>query len=252
MHLTQDQILQYHNDGYTIVENLFTPEEVDVLIKQINIDDPKAGGFSDGGGKAARLAFWWETQSTIWGAASRHPNVLNAVRILMQEDVAFFHGKVTLKEARTGGAWEWHQDYGYWYDQGFVFPRMMSVSVSLDTNTIENGCMQLLKGTHKLGRINHGRVGSQTGVDPDRLKAITPYFENVPAIMKPGAGLFFHCNTLHASSANQSDKHRRNFIMCYNAVNNPQIPMAHGAENFPCPVGSPDVILDFAKNLATV
>lgn len=252
MHLTQDQIQQYHRDGYVIVNDVLSPQEVDILVKHINIDDPTAGGFSDGGGKSARLAFWWETQSTIWGAASRHPNVINNVRILMQEDIAFFHGKVTLKEARTGGAWEWHQDYGYWYNQGFMFPNMMSVSISLDANTIENGCMQVLKGTHKLGRINHGQVGHQTGVDPARLKDLAPYFENIPAIMKPGSALFFHCNTLHASSANTSEKHRRNFIMCYNALNNPCLPYARPAESFPCPVGQPDVILAFDKTLTSI
>jgi hypothetical protein len=29
------------------------------------------------------------------------------------------------KEPRVGGAWEWHQDYGYWYKNGFLYPEDM-------------------------------------------------------------------------------------------------------------------------------
>jgi len=29
-----------------------------------------------------------------------------------------------MKNAREAGAWEWHQDYGYWYDYGCLVPSM--------------------------------------------------------------------------------------------------------------------------------
>ena len=245
-YITQEQVDAYRRDGYLIIDDILTPADVERLIREVNIDDPNAGSaFGDSGKRRARLSFWGDTTSTIWGVASTLPNVINNVRILQNEEVGFFHGKVTLKEARTGGAWEWHQDYGYWYDQGFVFPRMMSVSVSLDENTLENGCMQLYKGSHKLGRIQHVHIENQTGADPKRLAEIERHFEKIPAVMKPGAGLFFDCNTLHASSANNSDRHRRNFIMCYNALGNPQIGERKTSQQFPCPVGTEDAVLRF-------
>jgi hypothetical protein len=245
-YITQEQVDAYRRDGFIILDDILSPSEVDTLIREVNIDDPKAGSaFGDAGKRKARLSFWGDTTSTIWGAASTLPNIINNIRILMNEDVGFFHGKVTLKEARTGGAWEWHQDYGYWYDQGFVFPRMMSVSVSLDENTLENGCMQVYKGSHKLGRLTHTRIENQAGADPARLEQIAQHFEKVPAVMKPGAGLFFDSLTLHASSANNSDRHRRNFIACYNALGNPQIGERKTSQQFPCPVGSADVVTRF-------
>lgn len=65
------------------------------------------------------------------------------------------------KEPRVGGAWEWHQDYGYWYKNGFLYPEdMISVMVALTDATIENGCLQVLKGTHKMQRIEHHFAGS--------------------------------------------------------------------------------------------
>ena len=28
--------------------------------------------------------------------------------------------KVLLKEPKSGGAWEWHQDFGYYYNEGLL------------------------------------------------------------------------------------------------------------------------------------
>jgi len=245
MFVTTDHVEQYRRDGYLIMPNVLTQREVALLRSAINMDE-KGSQFGDASGRTARLSFWRDTHSTIWGVASTKPSVINNVRILSGEDVAFFHGKVTLKEAGTGGAWEWHQDYGYWYEQGYVFPRMMSVSVALDRNDTDNGCMNVYRGSHKLGRLNHGRVANQTGCDVERLKQIEKYMEHVPVRMNPGDGLFFDSLTLHASGPNDSGRHRRNFIMCYNTLGNPQIGPHQTSQRIPCPVGTEDCIEQFA------
>lgn len=49
--------------------------------------------------------------------------------------------------SKAGGTWEWHQDYGYWYGNGCLWPNMVAVIVAIDPNTRENGCLQLLKGS---------------------------------------------------------------------------------------------------------
>ena len=48
-----------------------------------------------------------------------------------------------LKDAKVGGAWAWHQDYGYWYQNGILFPNLCSVMIAVDKATEENGCMQV-------------------------------------------------------------------------------------------------------------
>ena len=113
---------------------------------------------------------------------------------------------------------------------------------------MQNGCLQVLKGSHKLGRLNHDRIGTQTGVETDRLKLLEPHFEKVHCTMTPGTVLFFHGNTLHASSANESDKHRRSFIMCYNALGNPQLGEKQTSMHVPVPTGADDAILRFASS----
>ncbi len=247
--LSDQLVADYDRDGYVILKSVFTPREVELLLARVDMGKEGAG-FGDTGGRKARLDFWSELETTIWGAASKCPRVVNNVRILLGEEAAFFHGKVTLKEARTGGAWEWHQDYGYWYEQGFVFPRMISASAALDPNRLENGCLQVLRGSHKLGRLSHIAIQNQVGTDPKRLEQIERYFERVPVILDPGDVLFFHCNTLHTSGPNDSDQHRRNFIMCYSALGSPQLGQKKTSQPFPCPVGPDDVIEWFAAQPA--
>jgi ectoine hydroxylase-related dioxygenase (phytanoyl-CoA dioxygenase family) len=102
-----------------------------------------------------------------------------------------------------------------------------------------------------LGRVTHGRFGTQTGIDPERIKLLEPLFERVYCEMSPGAVLFFHCNLLHASGPNLSEHPRRSVIMCYNALGNPQLKVDHNenlglkvtSEQRPVPVGREDGIL---------
>ncbi|CAG7637019.1 phytanoyl-CoA dioxygenase family protein [Paenibacillus allorhizosphaerae] len=245
--LSYKQVMDYERDGYVTVEGVFSQEDVDKMIDAVENGDRVARtvmtGQADVSGKNSNLAIWHELGSDIWSAASTAPRVVNSVRILLGEDAAFFHGKVMLKEARTGGAWEWHQDYGYWYNQGFIFPNMISAFVALDEATIENGCLQVLRGSHLLGRLDHGKVGSQVGVEPRRLAQVESMFERVHCELKPGSVLFFHSNLLHASAANESERHRRSFIMCYTAVSNPQITKNGTVWRTSCPISAEGAIL---------
>lgn len=246
MHLTPDHVSDYQRDGFVLSRGVFTGEEVEAMLGAVEGGGRVASttkASQDGVGKAAKLAIWHELGDDIWSAVSSCPRIVNSVRILMGEEIAFFHGKVMLKEAREGGAWEWHQDYGYWYNQGFVYPRMISAFVALDEATCDNGCLQVLRGSHLMGRLDHQKIGLQTGADPARVEQVEGLFERVYVEMKPGDVLFFHCNLFHSSAANLSDKHRRSFIICYNALANPQLRDKKTFEERPCPVSADDAIL---------
>ena len=116
-----------------------------------------------------------------------------------------------------GGAWEWHQDYGYWYKNGFLYPEaMISVMVALTESTVENGCLQVLRGSQKMQRFEHIFIGEQQGADPDFVDWALQRCELVYAELQPGDVLFFHPNLLHRSDANNSDQPRWSIISAYN------------------------------------
>ena len=82
---------------------------------------------------------------------------------LLGGEVYLYHIKMMLKEPRVGGAWEWHQDYGYWYHNGCLFPASGELPDCGQPGQQDNGCLQVLRGSHLLGRIDHGKTGDQTG-----------------------------------------------------------------------------------------
>lgn len=121
------------------------------------------------------------------------------------------------KEPKVGGAWEWHQDYGYWYKNGFLYPEaMISVMVALTEATKQNGCLQVLKGSQKMQRLEHNFAGEQQGADADFVTAAEKVCELVYVELDPGDVLFFHSNILHRSAANTSDKAKWSIISAYN------------------------------------
>ena len=94
---------------------------------------------------------------------ARSHKLVDKVEALLEGEVYHYHSKMVLKDARTGGAWAWHQDYGYWYQNGLLFPDLVSVMIAVDKATKENGCLQVIRGSHRMGRINHILSGDQAG-----------------------------------------------------------------------------------------
>jgi ectoine hydroxylase len=221
--LSDNQVLNFERDGYLFLRNLFDQEECDLLLDGLlSSETVKEGELSrrDGEGGVTKLRVWNQAGDDLFGLVGRLPRMVDPVERVLNGEVYLYHSKVTMKEPFTGGAWAWHQDYGYWYNNGCLFPNMASVMVALDPCTRENGCLQVLQGSHLMGRIDHGKVGDQTGADPDRVAEACKVLPLVYCEMEPGDALLFHSNTLHRSDQNHSPHRRTTFICCYNAARN--------------------------------
>lgn len=221
--LTADQIAAYERDGYVVVKSLFDDKEVRCL-NQIVTDDPVVAdavyGRKDSAGGTAEIALWTDLQDDMFSDVARCQRVAGNVETLLGGPAAFFHAKLTLKRPQTGGAWDWHQDFGYWYRDGYLFPDLMSVFVALDPCQKANGCLQVLRGSHRLGRIEHGVNVDQVGADMTRVEAAMQRLDHVHVEMDPGDALFFHSNLLHASGQNTSENSRNVLLCCYNRLDN--------------------------------
>lgn len=214
---------QFDKDGYIFARSLFSKEEIQLIYETSLADDAiqqHSYDLLDKQGNRTKLAMWYAPGDDVYGMLSRCDRMVNTVETLLGGPVAHFHSKVMQKEPKVGGAWEWHQDYGYWYNNGFLFPDMLSVYVALTPASKENGCLQVIKGSHRLGRITHGLTGEQVGADPERVAASLARQERVYCEMQPGDALFFHSNLLHTSEANLSDNPRWSIISAYNLLEN--------------------------------
>lgn len=221
---TPDQRSAYQRDGFVMIRSLFDTEEIGILREAIELDPQLRESLydrKDSEGKATRMATWNHPGDSVYGLAARSPRVVDTMEDMLGGEVYHYHSKLTAKEPRVGGAWEWHQDYGYWYHNGCVYPYMASVMVALDHSTRDNGCLQVLRGSHLAGRVDHGVLpGEQVGADPRRVEQMLKQLELVYAEMAPGDGLFFHSNLMHRSDQNRSENRRWTVLFCYNAARN--------------------------------
>lgn len=214
---------RFQRDGFVIVRGLLTDEETELLGRIARADRAmslSAYGRKDAQGLPVTLALRNELSDDIYSAIARSRRIVDSMESLLDGEVYHYHHKLILKEPRVGGAWEWHQDYGYWYHNGCLLPDMGSCLIAIDRATRENGCLQVLRGSQRMGRIDHGKTGDQTGADPARVEAALQRFELVYAELDPGDAILFHANLLHRSDQNRSEHPRWALICCYNTRRN--------------------------------
>jgi ectoine hydroxylase len=173
-------VLGYQRDGYAIVRQLFGSDESDVLSARLN------------------------------------ERIVRITQELLGE-AAYLHSSEVLLES---GAWDWRQDYGYWYTTGCLAPTLASCIIAVDGTTQDNGCVQVLRGSQNLGRMDHEWSGEQFVADPARVKAAIDTLGRQVVTLAPGDALFVHCNLLHCLEASRSTSGRRIVICSYNTERN--------------------------------
>ena len=238
--LSAAQIATYHKDGCLEVKDFLSNEEVKKL-QDIAFEDgvmrKHAFDLNDQTGKKTKLTLWYKPGNDTYGLLTRSNRMIASVNELMEGDsaVCHFHSKLMQKEPKVGGAWEWHQDYGYWYKNEFLLPeQMMSVMIAITDANKANGCLQVIKGSHKMGRIEHGFAGEQVGASQHYVDLALKTMELAYVEIKAGDALFFHSNILHRSEANTSDTARWSLIAVYNRAAN--IPYNEPSQSSTIPV----------------
>jgi phytanoyl-CoA hydroxylase len=249
--LTAEQVAFYQENGYLIVKNFLQQEEVSKLYHiAIEDDAMRKNSFdlNDQTGKKTKLALWYKPGNDAYGLLTRSSRMVNAVNQLLEgnTDVCHFHSKLMQKEPKVGGAWEWHQDYGYWYKNEFLLPdQMMSVMIAITDANKENGCLQVIEKSHKLGRVEHGFSGEQVGASQRYVDLSLQTMPLVHVEIKAGDALFFHSNILHRSEANLSDNARWSLISVYNRSGNVPYNEPSNASTTPLEVVPDEALLEW-------
>lgn len=224
--LTPADVASFNRDGYLIVKQFFSKEETDKLYVIATADTvvkEHATNVTDSTGKNSKLTLWFTPGEDVYSMMLRSERMVDGAAKLLDSDapVCHYHTKLMQKEPKVGGAWEWHQDYGYWYKNQFLYPdQLLSIMIALTKANKENGCLQVIKGSHKMGRVNHGFAGEQVGADMVMVEHALQTMDHVYVELEPGDALFFHSNILHRSEANLSDMPRWSIISCYNSLSN--------------------------------
>lgn len=220
--LTSDQLAQYHRDGFLIVRGLFGADEIEPLQQSLVThsqiyDSGEIHAHSSG--DSFSIMYLAETGNSLLGMFPRISRIVEGAEALLGEPCYHWHSKVCRKLPQSGEV-EWHQDYGSWYYNGCLSPQLITCAIAIEHCTNDNGCLQVIKGSHLLGRIDVVDKGNTVITEPERVQLALEQMETVHCEMEPGDAIFFHSNILHGSPQNLSDRSRAMMFCTYNAISN--------------------------------
>lgn len=134
--------------------------------------------------------------------AMNHPRLRGVVESLLGANPIRFQDMALVKPPFIGTEKPWHQDNAYFA----VTPleAVLGVWIALDDALVENGCMHVLVGEHKVGPRKHYH-GTDCEIMPDRLHPERA----VPVELPAGGAMFFAGMLPHQTPPNSSPRRRR-------------------------------------------
>jgi phytanoyl-CoA hydroxylase len=144
--------------------------------------------------------------------AARLRQLLGATAVLSQAH----HNCIMTKNPAYSSLTHWHRDIRYW---SFEKPELVSVWVALGEERIDNGCLLVLPGTHRMEfaaeRLDDAQFLRQ---DLEANRAVLQ--TQVSVALQAGDVLFFHCRLLHAAGRNQTAQTKLSVVYTYRAADN--------------------------------
>ena len=231
--LGEDEIEQYHREGWLVVEGVLDAEtlaKIDSALTEVYdaaLADEETKNYiefepaNSTESPSVRRVIDPYARHEVFRAVAHDVRVVDRVESLLGPDIDLQHSKLNWKPARVGSPVDWHQDLGYYPHTN---DGVLAVLIYLDDAGEENGCVQVMPGQHHRYLDHTAPGGSFAGriVDPSIAEMAA---QPLPAVA--GSAIFIHGLTPHASLPNESDHSRRTLIFAYRAGD--AYPLYYGA-----------------------
>ncbi len=152
------------------------------------------------------------TGSPEWMEFAILPDILNMVEQLIGPDIILWGTTVFGKPAGTGKKTPWHQDANYWPMKP---AHTCTAWIALDDATLENGCLQVLPGSHRNERTFKHNINDDGGATLNQEIDAAEYDEAEarPVVLKAGQVSFHDSFLVHGSEPNRSDRRRAGYVV---------------------------------------
>ncbi len=210
--LSDSEVGQFWDDGFLVADDLFGATEVDAFRAACSEPEDTAWRTSDTAVHSLSLT----TRNPLFVDLARDERIVGRLRSLIGDDIQLQHSKSASRPAAAGqGGFAWHQDFAF-------FPHtntdLLAVMVMLDDATPDNGCMRMVRGSHRRGLLDHtDENGLFTGMcrEPSAWK---DHQDDVVQITPRAGGIsIHHCLMLHGSAPNPTGAPRRGLVFQYRA-----------------------------------
>ena len=233
MALTSQQIEQYEAEGYLHFNQLLTREEVALLrAEALRLGTPAralaAANLTNETTGVIWRSYAMDRDSEAFRLATRLPRILDRIRAVLGPDIYLWQAHMNHKPAGKGEAWQWHQDYTSWWQDGM--PRggihdCATLMLMLDESTPENGPLQLIPRSHRGGRDEGywdtgGGAFAVQAVAADRVETLRRENGVAPILGPAGSAVMFPGMMVHGSEENRSKLPRCNAYFAYARADN--------------------------------
>lgn len=238
------ELAQFERDGFVIVRGLGDAQTCRQMVDCTR--EALAGAIGPAefeadlhypGAPGSRAAVGGDTIRRLKEAHGRHPvftrfvtqpSLARRLEQLLGPRVVMplaHHNCIMTKQPRFSSETHWHQDIRYWsYDR----PQLVSVWLALGRETPENGCLDLIPGTHNMS-FGPERFDDALFLRADRPENATLIEHKIAAPLEPGDVLFFHCRTFHAAGRNQTGQTKFSVVFTFRPADNPPKPGSRSA-----------------------
>ncbi|GHH25253.1 ectoine hydroxylase [Streptomyces rubradiris] len=245
---------RYERDGFLAVDQLITPDEVEVYKRELDrlVSDPDVRAdersIVEPKSKEIRSVFEVHRISEVFANLVRDPRVVGRARQILGSDVYVHQSRINVKPGFGASGFYWHSDFETWHaEDGLPNMRTVSVSIALTENLDTNGGLMIMPGSHRTF------LGCAGATPKDNYKkslqmqdAGTPSDEALTALAsehgirlftgRAGSATWFDCNCMHGSGDNITPYPRSNVFIVFNSVENTAV------EPFAAPVRRPEFI----------
>jgi len=236
--VTYELIEEYAENGFVILNDLFSSSEVDSLQNEIiRLRDDTAACIKDEtitepGSGEVRSIFKIHTTSLVFRKLSADRRLANLARYILNDDIYIHQSRLNFKPGFRGKEFYWHSDFETWHmEDGMPGMRALSMSITLDENLVHNGSLMLIPGSHMEYVVCPGETPvdhykqslkkQEYGVPTDEcLTELVDRHGISIATGRPGSVVLFDCNIMHGSNGNITPHPRSNVFFVYNAISN--------------------------------
>jgi len=219
--LTAEQLSQYRDDGYLMVEQLLPPGDVDELRTEVARMVALAGdrtehdeifdleeSHSSLQPRVRRIKEPWKHSDPFLRLFS-HPKILSVCKQLLGTNhLRRGSMKLNMKSAEYGSPVQWHQDWAFYPHTN---DSLLALGVCLDDVVEDNGPLLVMPGTHKGPIYSHHRQADEVFVGGLDTSEAGLDFAGCARMLCGGAGSvsFHHVRLVHGSALNTSTLPRR-------------------------------------------
>ncbi|MEO6846565.1 MAG: phytanoyl-CoA dioxygenase family protein [Chthoniobacterales bacterium] len=245
--LKESQLQSFLDDGFIVVRDVFSPAEMEAVNAHLweckqyadkhdgvtpfgyRFDEPvyRAGiklperRLESIRGDLEKDPFFYKI--------SRDPRILDIAEQIIGPNIKLFTAQYVGKPAYVGTPHAWHQDPSYWRSHG---PSLFSFWISVDGSDVENGCVEFLPGSHKLGFLKTipRPIHKEAFMQANYMETTPPwtvptvegaagvdldFSKTVPVILPQGSLSIHNALTVHTSGPNPSPRPRGAVILTY-------------------------------------